>query len=119
MYSPKIIILVVFVPFCGVFILGGLVAAICCYMKKMNKEKKRTEHKTEIIHVDDHKRVKEAIVHGPRGPRSVILEIDDDLHVDGTVRKDETVENFREHGRGGGEITSEVVGSSSNQRPNV
>ncbi|CAN1234806.1 Protein TRACHEARY ELEMENT DIFFERENTIATION-RELATED 6 [Linum perenne] len=118
MSSMKFIILVVFVPFGGILFLGGLVAAICCCLKKMNKEKKRTEHETDIIHVDDHKMVREAIVPGPSGPRAVVLEIDDDLHVDGVVRKDGVVENVR-GGRGGGEITSEVVGSSSSQRPNV
>ncbi|CAN0928576.1 Protein TRACHEARY ELEMENT DIFFERENTIATION-RELATED 6 [Linum grandiflorum] len=104
--------------------MGGLVAAICCYLKKMKKEKKKTKHETGIIHVDDHMRVKEAIVPGPNGPRAVVLEIDDDLHVDGVVRKDEVMENVRgckyEHGHHGGcDTTTEVVGSSSNQRPNV
>ncbi|CAN0928575.1 hypothetical protein LINGRAHAP2_LOCUS36582 [Linum grandiflorum] len=101
--------------------MGGLVAAICCYLKKMKKEKKKTKHETGIIHVDDHMRVKEAIVPG----QAVVLEIDNDLHVDRVARKDEVVENVRgskhEHGHhgGGGDITTEVVGSSSNQRYNV
>ncbi|CAN0928578.1 Protein TRACHEARY ELEMENT DIFFERENTIATION-RELATED 6 [Linum grandiflorum] len=117
----KIIILVVFVSFGGIFLLGAVVAAICCYLKKMKKEKKKTEHEMEIIHVDDHRRVKEAIVPGPHGPRAVVLEIDDDLHIDGVVRKDEVVENVRggkhEDGHHGGcDITTQAFGKHGDDK---
>ncbi|CAN0921496.1 hypothetical protein LINGRAHAP2_LOCUS32624 [Linum grandiflorum] len=94
-------------------------------------KKKKTSHEMDMIHVDEHVRVKEAIVPGPDGrPGMVVLEIDDDLHFDEVVKKDEVVENVHDHSHhhlhglhgksapatvaeGGGSSSEAVVASSS------
>ncbi|TXG53108.1 hypothetical protein EZV62_022277 [Acer yangbiense] len=60
---------------------------LCCYIKK---KKRKTVQKTDIVHVDEHLKVKEAIVEGPHGRQAVLLEIEDDLHVDEEIKKKET-----------------------------
>ncbi|GFS37549.1 hypothetical protein Acr_00g0052610 [Actinidia rufa] len=44
---------------------------------------------TDIIHIDEHLKVKEASVPGPHGARTVALTIDDDVHVEEQKRKRE------------------------------
>lgn len=44
---------------------------------------------TEIIHFDEHRKVQEAVIPGPHGPKAVILSIEEDVHLDEEVRKKE------------------------------
>ncbi|XP_050213259.1 protein TRACHEARY ELEMENT DIFFERENTIATION-RELATED 6 [Mercurialis annua] len=79
------VIVVVFVSLGGVLFFAFLAFALCCFIKKRNKKLQETD----LIRVDEHLKVKEAIVDGPRGPKSVVLEIEDDLHVDEVIKKQE------------------------------
>lgn len=36
---------------------------------------------TKIVNIDEHLKFKEAIVQGPHGPKTVVLSIEDDVHV--------------------------------------
>ncbi|TYI39197.1 hypothetical protein ES332_A02G081100v1 [Gossypium tomentosum] len=44
------------------------------------------------VHVDEHLKVKEAIVPGPDGPRAVLLEIEDDIHIGEDIIKTQKTE---------------------------
>ncbi|KAM1005561.1 hypothetical protein ACFX11_002495 [Malus domestica] len=46
---------------------------------------------TNFIHIDKHRKMKEAIVEGPNGPQAVVLSVEDDVHVDEEIRKNETI----------------------------
>ncbi|KAJ4838049.1 hypothetical protein Tsubulata_029671 [Turnera subulata] len=82
------IIVIVFVSFGGILFLSFLAAAILCFMKK---KKKKTTQETDIVRLDEHLKVKEAIVPGPHGPHAVVLEVEDDIHADEIIRKNEKV----------------------------
>ncbi|TYG78796.1 hypothetical protein E1A91_D02G088800v1 [Gossypium mustelinum] len=77
--SNHTVIIIVFVSCGGVFFLAFLAAALFCFLKK---KKKKTVKEMDRVHVDEHLKVKEAIVPGPDGPRAVLLEIEDDIHID-------------------------------------
>lgn len=47
---------------------------------------------TEIIHIDEHRKIKEAIVEGPNGSlKTVVLSVDDDIHVTEEIIRSEKV----------------------------
>ncbi|KAL6218098.1 PREDICTED: uncharacterized protein LOC101295780 [Fragaria vesca subsp. vesca] len=83
------VIVIVFISFGSVFFLAFLAIALCCFLKK---KKKKTIQETEVIHFDEHRKIKEAIVEGPHGPQAVVLSVEDDVHIDEAIRKDETSE---------------------------
>lgn len=70
-------------------------ALFCCFQKKKHKKKKTQE--TEVIHFDEHKTVKETILPGPFGQKTVVITVEDDVHVDEEIRKNEEVVG---HGHG-------------------
>jgi hypothetical protein len=74
----------VFISFGGLFFLAFLAAAVFCCIKR---RKKKTVEETDIIHVDEQRKVKEAIIEGAHGPQAVILSIEDDVHIDEVIRK--------------------------------
>ncbi|XVF64406.1 hypothetical protein PTKIN_Ptkin09bG0166600 [Pterospermum kingtungense] len=86
MASPNIhrVIIVVFVS-CGcLFLLAFLAVGLFCFLKKkMNK----TVEEADVVHVDEHLKVKEAIGPGPHGPHTVLLEIEDDVHIEEEIAK--------------------------------
>ena len=77
------VIVIVFISFGSLLFLAFLAAALFCFLNK----KKKAVQEVEIIHVDEHKKVREAIIPGPRGTQSVILSIDDDVHIDERIAK--------------------------------
>ncbi|XP_040997984.1 protein TRACHEARY ELEMENT DIFFERENTIATION-RELATED 7A-like [Juglans microcarpa x Juglans regia] len=79
------VIVIVFISLGGLFFLAFLAAALFCFINK----RKKTVEETDIIHVDEHRTIKEAIIPGPHGPRAVVLSIDDDIHIDEVIRKNE------------------------------
>ncbi|KAJ4970787.1 hypothetical protein NE237_003886 [Protea cynaroides] len=121
------IIIVVFVSFGGLFFLACLsVALCCCFMKK--KKKKKIIEETEIVNVDEHSKVHEAILPGPHGTEAVVLCVEEDLHIEEI--KEEKVDDEGSHSHlhshirssttdGDGEISPSVavdeVGPSSSQ----
>lgn len=44
---------------------------------------------TDIVNIDEHLRVKEAIIPGPHGPEVKILSIEDDVHIQEEIKKNE------------------------------
>ncbi|KAF5442028.1 hypothetical protein F2P56_036958 [Juglans regia] len=82
------VIVIVFISFGGLLLLAFLAAALCCYIKK---RKKKTVQETDLIHFDEERKVKEAIISGPGGSKAVILTIEDDVHIDEIIRKNEKV----------------------------
>lgn len=65
----------------GLLFLAFLCAALFCFLKK---RKKKTVEKThdEIVKVDEHLRIKEAIEEGPHGKKTVMLSVEDDIHTE-------------------------------------
>ncbi|WCJ43425.1 tracheary element differentiation-related 6 [Euphorbia peplus] len=78
------VVVIVFVSFGGLLFLGCVAVAVCCLIKK--KKKERVD---EIVRLDEHLKVKKAIVEGPHGPQAVVLEIEDDVHLDKVIHKDD------------------------------
>ncbi|XP_059629915.1 protein TRACHEARY ELEMENT DIFFERENTIATION-RELATED 6-like [Cornus florida] len=81
------VIVIVFVSFGCLCFLAFLAVALFCFIKKWKK--KKTVQETDFIRTDEHLKIKEAIVHGPHGQDAVTLSIDDDVHVDELIRKNE------------------------------
>ncbi|XP_065847734.1 protein TRACHEARY ELEMENT DIFFERENTIATION-RELATED 6 [Euphorbia lathyris] len=79
------VVVIVLVSFGGLLLLACLAVSVCCCFKK---KKERVDEK---VNLDEHLKVKEAVVEGPNGPKSLVLEIQDDVHVhvDGVIHKDD------------------------------
>ncbi|XP_019438627.1 PREDICTED: glyceraldehyde-3-phosphate dehydrogenase, testis-specific-like [Lupinus angustifolius] len=84
--NHPIVIVVVFVSLGGLVLLSLLTFALCCSIKK-SKEKKTRE--TDIIRVDEHKEIKETIVTDPFGKQAVVLSVEDDVHIEEEIGKNE------------------------------
>lgn len=66
-------------------------AALWCFLKK---KKKKMVQKAENVHIDEHRTVKESMVQGPHGTETVMLSVEDDIHIEEDIKKSE-IENFR------------------------
>lgn len=94
--NPTVIV-IVFISFGSVFFLAFLAIALLCCIKR---RKKKTIQETDIIHIDGHRQIKEAIIEGPHGPQAVVLSVEDDVHADEIIRKNETSSYEGFHGKG-------------------
>jgi hypothetical protein len=47
--------------------------------------------KTEIISIDENKKVQEAIIPGPHGEKVLVLSIEEDVHIEEEIKKNEKV----------------------------
>lgn len=105
-HHPTVIV-IVFISLGGVFFLAFLAAALFCFLKKRNK---KTVQETDLIHIDEHKKVKEAIVEGPHGSEVVMISVEDDIHIDEEVMKSERVGDKGSHAKSanGNSRTNEV-----------
>ncbi|KAF3780218.1 hypothetical protein EJ110_NYTH38254 [Nymphaea thermarum] len=83
-HHPTVII-VVFASLGGLFFLAFLSLALCCFIKKRKKQ----VEKSEIINVEEHFKVQEAIVPGPHGQETVVLSIEEDIKFEEKVKKNE------------------------------
>ncbi|XP_068322491.1 protein TRACHEARY ELEMENT DIFFERENTIATION-RELATED 7A-like [Pyrus communis] len=92
--NPTVIV-IVFISFGSVFFLAFLAVSLLCFIKR---RKKKTIQETNFIHIDKHRKMKEAIVEGPNGPQAVVLSVEDDVHVDEEIRKNETIAHEGLHG---------------------
>lgn len=100
------------------FFLAFLAAALCCFLKK--KKKKKEVKETDLVHVDEHFKMKEAIVEGPHGPQVVMLEIEDDVHVDKVIKKDEKLgKGLHAKSVDGSAIEVGAPSSSSSNHPQI
>lgn len=84
-------IVIVFFSLGGLLFLSLLAFALFWFIKK---RKKRTSQETEVIHIDKHKKVKEEIVSGPFGPQTVVLSVEDDVHIDEEIKKEKLGHGF-------------------------
>ncbi|XP_042021086.1 protein TRACHEARY ELEMENT DIFFERENTIATION-RELATED 7A-like [Salvia splendens] len=73
------VVIVVFLSIGGVFFLAFVAAVLFCFIKKRQKKIVRETHNVKI---EEHVRVHEDIVPGPHGTPTVVLTIDEDLHVE-------------------------------------
>ncbi|KAK8609102.1 hypothetical protein V6N13_025409 [Hibiscus sabdariffa] len=105
------IIIIVFFS-CGGFILLACAAVALYYF--LNTKKKVEE--TDLVHVDEHRKVKEAIVSGPHGPHAVIIGIEDDVHVTEDIVKAEKVGRGSRLGENHKAIEAGAASSSSDHR---
>ena len=62
-------------------------ALFCCVQRK----KKKKTQETDVIHFDEHRRVNETIVPGPFGRNTVVVTVEDDVHIDEEIIKSEKV----------------------------
>ncbi|CAL0327446.1 unnamed protein product [Lupinus luteus] len=84
--NHPIVIVVVFVSLGGLVLLSLLAFVLCCSIKKSKKKKTR---ETNIIHVDEHKEIKETIATGPSGRQAVVLSVEDDVKIEEEITKNE------------------------------
>lgn len=104
-----IIIIFVFSTF-GCILLGLAILSFCCYLKK--KKKTTVVEEKEVKHIDEHLRIKEAIVQGPHGkPKTVVLSVEEDFHEkDDIIRtKKELEESHKLHTNKTSEITPSAL----------
>ncbi|XP_076891209.1 uncharacterized protein LOC143542527 [Bidens hawaiensis] len=102
------VIVVVFVSCGGVFFLAFVMVALWCFLKK----RKKMVTKAENVHFDEHRKVSERIVQGPNGTESVILSVEDDIHIEEDIRKSE-LESFQQGLHLNSGDTHNIVGPSS------
>ncbi|KAL7208539.1 hypothetical protein ACSBR1_030311 [Camellia fascicularis] len=88
-HGGSTVIIIISVSCGGLLLLAFLAIALFCIIIKKKKKKKEKVQETDIVHVHEHLKVKEAVVKGPRGTEVVTLAIDDDVHVDEEIRKEE------------------------------
>ncbi|KAK4484604.1 hypothetical protein RD792_007191 [Penstemon davidsonii] len=113
-HHPTVIIFV-FVSIGGLFFLAFLAAAFLCYIKK---RKKRIVQETDKIKIDDHVKVQEAIVPGPHGSKMVVLTIDEDVHIEEEIKKNEVV-GQSSHAKSTGNHSRVVDMEASSSEPNL
>ncbi|KAL0016250.1 hypothetical protein SO802_003319 [Lithocarpus litseifolius] len=107
------VIVIVLISFGSLLFLAFLAAALFCFLKK---KKKKAVQEVEIIHVDEHRKVNEAIIPGPYGKQSVILSMEDDVHLDEVIAKNEKFGHAGLHAKaaqGESGSTNKERGSSS------
>ncbi|KAG2305322.1 hypothetical protein Bca52824_033973 [Brassica carinata] len=80
------VVVFVFVSLGCVMFLAFLAFVICFMIRKKGK---KNSDKSEIVRVDEHYKMKEAIVEGPHGPEAVVLSVEDDVHIEDLVKKGE------------------------------
>lgn len=88
------IIVVIFVSLGGLFFLAFLAIALCYLIKK---RKKRAIQETDVVRIDEHVRVQEAIIQGPHGAQAVILSIEEDVHVEEDIKRNKMVRKGISH----------------------
>lgn len=82
------VIIVVFISFGCLFFVAFCLFALWCFVSK-RRNRKKTVQETDLIHANEHRRIKEAIVEGPHGPHAVVLSVEDDKHFDEKIIKNE------------------------------
>ncbi|KAJ4917283.1 tracheary element differentiation-related 6 [Raphanus sativus] len=82
------VVVVVFVSLGCVMFLAFLAFVICFMIKKKCK---KNSDKSEIVRVDEHYKMNEAIVEGPHGPEAVVLSVEDDVHIEDLVKREKMV----------------------------
>ncbi|KAL2318355.1 hypothetical protein Fmac_032231 [Flemingia macrophylla] len=81
-------LIVVLVSLGGLMLLSMLAFALFCCIQSRKKKKAQ---ETEVIHFDEHKRVNETILPGPFGRNTMVVTVEDDVHVNEVINKSEKV----------------------------
>ncbi|GFQ02381.1 hypothetical protein PHJA_002382100 [Phtheirospermum japonicum] len=115
------VIIVVFVSFGFIFFTVFCLFALWCLLRKRKKKTVEVEEEIDIIRTDKHRRVKEAIVQGPHGPKTVILSVEEDKHVQKEIIKNEKKMEAEKIDAKSGEITTADIetGESSSNPPSI
>ncbi|TMW92949.1 hypothetical protein EJD97_012374 [Solanum chilense] len=93
------IVILVFSTF-GCILLGLAILAFCTYFLKKKKKSTMLVEEKEVKHIDDHVKIKEAIVEGPHGKlETIVLSIEEDLHEkdDIIIRTKKELEEVHHH----------------------
>ncbi|WVZ06796.1 hypothetical protein V8G54_020142 [Vigna mungo] len=61
-------------------------ALFCCVQRRKKKMQRK-----KVIHFDEQKRVQETIVSGPFGQNTVVVTVEDNVHIDEEITKSEKV----------------------------
>ncbi|KAM1793703.1 hypothetical protein ACFX11_034259 [Malus domestica] len=80
---------------------------------------KKTIQETDFIHINKHRKIKEAIVEGPNGPQAVVLSVEDDVRIDEEIRKKETISHEGLHGKvksSGVQLETEIVNVNEHRK---
>ncbi|XP_071722683.1 protein TRACHEARY ELEMENT DIFFERENTIATION-RELATED 6 [Rutidosis leptorrhynchoides] len=87
------VIVVVFISFGCLCLFAAIAFSICWFLRRRKRRCSKHVEEAGIVHVDEHKKVKEAIVQGPHGKKTVVREMEDDVHIGEAVivKKDERV----------------------------
>ncbi|XP_017234150.1 protein TRACHEARY ELEMENT DIFFERENTIATION-RELATED 6 [Daucus carota subsp. sativus] len=109
--SDSTVIVVVFVSLGGFCFLAFVLFALCCFIKY----RKKASQEADNVRVDEHMKIKEDIVQGPRGTEVVMLTIEDDVHIEEEIRKNE---NFGAgmHAKSADQIVAETSSRSGDQQ---
>lgn len=91
------------------FFLAFVLVALRCFIKK---RKKKTIQETENVHVDEHLKIKEATVPGPHGAQAVLLTIEDDVHIEEEIKKNEKIGQGL-HAKSAGNIVGDIEAAES------
>lgn len=83
--SDSTVIVVVFVSLGGFCFLAFVVFALCCFIKY----RKKASQEADNVRVDEHMKIKEDVVEGPHGTKAVVLTIEDDVHIEEDIRKND------------------------------
>uniref|UniRef100_A0A7N0UUF8 Uncharacterized protein n=1 Tax=Kalanchoe fedtschenkoi TaxID=63787 RepID=A0A7N0UUF8_KALFE len=108
--SHGTIIVVVFVSFGGLLFLALVLAGLCFFVKKTRKRKSSQE--VEILSVDRHVKVKEAIEKDSHGKEEVAISIEEDEHVEEKIMKNKKINQALSH-QGSDGIETGTSSSSS------
>ncbi|KAG9146360.1 hypothetical protein Leryth_018417 [Lithospermum erythrorhizon] len=80
------VIVVVFVSFGCIF---GIVFCLFALWWFIKKRRQRMVQETEIVDINKHVKMQEAIVEGPHGPEKVVLSVEEDVKIDDEIRRNE------------------------------
>ncbi|XP_010500120.1 PREDICTED: uncharacterized protein LOC104777543 [Camelina sativa] len=95
------VVVVVFVSLGCVMFLAFLAFVIWFLIKKRSRKHRE---RSEAVRVDEHFKMKEAIVEGPDGKKSVVLSVEDDVQFADAIKKDE--KDLKKHGAVGPSVAS-------------
>ncbi|KAI5650144.1 hypothetical protein M9H77_36149 [Catharanthus roseus] len=79
-HHPTIIIVVI--VSCGGLLFLACLFALWCFLKKREKKTDIERTHDEILKVDEHLKIKEKIEEGPHGKETVVLSVEDDVHME-------------------------------------
>ncbi|KMT19446.1 hypothetical protein BVRB_1g010760 [Beta vulgaris subsp. vulgaris] len=86
--SHPTVIVIIFISFGCLFLLGALLLCIWWFMKKKRTERKLINERKDID-VDEHLKVQEMIMAGRHGPKKVLVSVEDEIRVHEDVHRSE------------------------------